>query len=365
MKQMRKSTDPDTQLDLIELEQDASFRQPARDTALGADLIRLWFRPAEAAAGTSQEFRLMDQNAAAEPKRLLALKQVAFVSPQVEYEGQHQVVFDDEPSPSARPDAPVSGRVRPSAGALTSQRKSVDHGLKKALAAGFASVPPEQNSPTDRDQESASKPPMEVSAEKMRVRLLPVTTPDQPPEVAEIWTAGQVKVIQPSENGGLPVVVTGDRLHVQNNSATDQLVHVFGEPGRPRISATNSSSCIEGDGHLDRGPIWRGWKAPGLLRCRSPRRWMGSRSPAAGARRPVEARWTSTACWRRLKATCGGSWNRARCSADDAGGTVSKGFLQRRCRRRSRGSVDLPGWRGIRITAIRTTNCWRFKGQGL
>lgn len=94
-----------------------------------------------------------------------------------------------------------------------------------------------------------------------------MTAPGQPPQVAEIWTAGQVRVVQPADNNGQPIVVTGDRLHVQNNSETDQLVHVFGEPGRPaHLRDEQQRLHIEGQTiHLDRGANLAWVEGAGLL----------------------------------------------------------------------------------------------------
>ena len=82
--QLRMTTNAADGLDLIELEQQASFLQPKQRTALGAELIRLWLAPMSLNVnGVSG-----DQSAASPPEpqpvRLVAVRDVALVSPQLE-----------------------------------------------------------------------------------------------------------------------------------------------------------------------------------------------------------------------------------------------------------------------------------------
>ncbi|MFA6046818.1 MAG: hypothetical protein WC718_17685, partial [Phycisphaerales bacterium] len=94
---LRKFSDPESRLDVIELSEQASFRQPARQTALGADQIRVWVTPfssvmlqgAVAPPGsttpaTSTSNRELD----IQPRRMLAEKNVAMLSPQLEAEAE-------------------------------------------------------------------------------------------------------------------------------------------------------------------------------------------------------------------------------------------------------------------------------------
>lgn len=290
MKQLRKTTDPETQLDLIELVQDASFRQSQRETALGADLIRLWFTPPENESGNERRrFQFAGQGNEALPKRLLALRHVAFVSPKVEYEGEHMEVLFDDGSLSPTEEKPLLGRrERPRSAVKVTARRGDAEGRKttrrssaKRSSVGFASVPPEGDDPAPNSGDAPSRPPMEVSADKMRVRILPAKSSAAQPEVAEIWTAGHVRVIQPSDHGGLPIVVTGDRLHVRNNSETDQVVHVFGEPGRPaHLRDEEQQLHLEGQAiGLDRAANLSWVEGAGLLQLPVPKTLDGQDLP--------------------------------------------------------------------------------------
>ena len=272
LKQLRKSTDPETQLDLIELEQDAVFRQPEHDTALSADQIRLWFTPPDSGGGDSG-LRLMNQGENTLPKRLLALRQVAFVSPKVEYEGeQMEVLFDDGTLATHEEKQPLSDRAR-------SRKTKADRNRGKESA---KSAPSEgKATPASDDSSAADSPPMEVFADKMRVRILPVKSPEEQPQLAEIWAAGKVRVVQPSDAGGLPIVVTGDRLHLTNNSEADQVVHVYGEPGRPaQVRDEQQRLHMEGQAiGLDRAANLAWVDGAGLLRLPVPKTLDGQDLP--------------------------------------------------------------------------------------
>jgi len=261
MKELRKVRDPETDLDLIELEEDASFRQPSRDTALGADLIRLWFTPMEASSrknGGSMNFA--GPGGDTQPKRLLAVKNVALVSPQLEAEARHEleVLFEDA-VPGSKPAGDSLGR-------RASRAK-----LKPTTGnAVFASVPPEE---TGRQTADTTRPPMIVNADTIRVSMKKPASAEASPEVSQIWTLGHVRVEQPAEDGGEPLVVTGEKMHVENESATRQIVHVYGEEGRPaHIRDERQKLHIEGQTiHLDRAENLAWVEGRGLLQLPVPK----------------------------------------------------------------------------------------------
>jgi len=100
-KLLRKSTDRATGLDLIELEQHASFRQPGKHTGLGAELIRIWLAPIPLNAAMSPAGEV-SSTPASEPdvKRLFAEREVALVSPQlVARTNELDVRFDEAVAP--------------------------------------------------------------------------------------------------------------------------------------------------------------------------------------------------------------------------------------------------------------------------
>jgi len=90
--------------------------------------------------------------------------------------------------------------------------------------------------------------------------------------VAEIWTIGQVHIEQPMESGGAPVVVEGSRVHVENHAVknqnpSDQVIHIFGEPGRPaHLKDEQQQLYIEGQTiHFDRAANLAWVDGAGLL----------------------------------------------------------------------------------------------------
>jgi hypothetical protein len=260
VKQLRKTTDPETNLDLIELEQYATFRQHERDTGLCAELIRLWFVPPKS-DGAEAQLPLLDESSWATPKRLLALKEVAFLNPKVEFDGEQlEVVFSEE---------------------STDEEPPTPRGRKKRDGKRPANPQAPRGAVTESDDVADDGPPLSVTAEKMRVRILPVTAPEQQPQLAEIWSAGKVRVVQPSDAGGLPIVVTGERLHVKNNSEDDQVVHVYGEPGRPaQVRDEQQQVHLEGQAiGMDRAENLAWVEGAGLLRLPVPKTLDGQELP--------------------------------------------------------------------------------------
>lgn len=276
MKQLRKTTDAESGLDLVELQQDASFRQPARDTALGADLIRLWFTPLASSEPSQDLLNFGGAGSSPDPKRLLALKTVALVSPQMEADTDHlEVLFDEEPNAASPEEEALSRRWRAPLKLVSGKRTAKSQTTDKSVRAGsslsavrfpppgiLASIPPED----PKETAAPGRPPMMIAADKIRVRMLQPAGTEEP-EVREIWTMGGVQVEQPGADDSGSMTVTGSKLHVENHSETDQIVHVYGEPGRPaHIRDAQQQLHIEGQLiHFDRAENLAWVEGAGLL----------------------------------------------------------------------------------------------------
>ncbi len=259
IKELRKTRDSETQLDLVELEQDASFRQPSRDTALGADLIRLWFVPPEPSSEKSGSSRLIGQSSNPEPKRLLAVKNVALISPQLEAEaGEHlEVLFEESATGTSSPATPVSRRPSRNPPQFTAAKGG-------QAPAALASIPPEKSGGFATEK---ARLPMVVSADTIRVMMKPPTSAEKTPDVSQIWINGHVTVEQPATDGGPPTLVTGERMHVEAQSETEQIVHVYGDESRPAHIRNEAQKLhIEGHTiHLDRAENLAWVEGRGLL----------------------------------------------------------------------------------------------------
>ncbi len=264
LKQLRKYSDTETGWDVIELEGEAIFRQSAQDTALAGNLIRLWMTPM--AAPTAGEFNLAGQ-ADAKPQRLLATGQVMMLHPKFEAETEHLDVSFHTP---ASADQPRLSQRLPATRLNRSNLIPTAHAKTKTgknLPAAFASVPPPRTLPDEQadslekqpkpavdrtedptvdgmsapplespdleaSEDSSEPPPMFVAADMIRVRMINRPGSDEP-EVSEIETEGRVEVRQPTGDGSSVLTVHGERLDVTQNGETDQIVNVYGEPGRP------------------------------------------------------------------------------------------------------------------------------------
>jgi len=227
-RQLRRYTDNTTGQNVIDLFGDAVVKMPEDQAGISANYIKVWTDPLEAAGGNSQflsggtsrkESSGQPKNTP-NPRRILAQKKVQLVSPQMHGQMEElQVWFEDadpEPDTSATKNelTPVSFRIPEEAAPL---------------------LHPEDASDSKKLQE-----PVFVSADITRVRIVRHGD-DVDPEVREVWTEGDVRITHRRESVDGPVILTGDRLHILNNSANDQVVHLLGQPAQildPRMKLT-------------------------------------------------------------------------------------------------------------------------------
>lgn len=212
-KQLRRYSDQATGHDVIDLSGDAVVRMPQERSGVSADYIKVWLDPLERPdpkGKTKSEPR---------PHRILALDNVTLISPEMQGRmAELQIWFEDVGTGAAesrRMLQPVSLRVP--TGTESGQFQVTD-ALPEAGSAP-APLPDDLEKPKD---------PVLVSARLARIRMIRLG-PDVDPEVAEVWTEGDVYITQ-RDDLGRTSVLQGDRLHVVNRSETDQVVHMFGQP---------------------------------------------------------------------------------------------------------------------------------------
>jgi len=228
---LRQAPDPQTGLDVLELHKGASFRQPPRNTALGADLIRVWYTPPKEPQNPLDRGReLAPSPGDVQPQRLEAHRDVAFLSPQLQATTQQLIVWLDASLPEL-PDAP----------------ESADKGL------GLPGSDPKSPAGSPAD------PPPTVVADAIRVQLRPGKPTPSP---AAIWTEGRVRFEQSRPNAPKPLTITGDRVHIENGGLNRQIAHVFGRPGQIH----DASLSLEAQAiHLDRADNQLNVDGAGLL----------------------------------------------------------------------------------------------------
>ncbi len=291
--QMRHEADSD--MDRIELHGHAIVQQPPKDTALAAEVIRLWFdRPSvarsrrergpDANSALGESARHSDTNVGAmsaanvpnpalgksgpgssqfRPRQLQAQNNVEIDSPQWKGKCKQLTVLFDEAS--AKPTELVSS------GNNSGSRQRVQPAGRKSTNGLF------DDGNTDASPKDAgNSEPLQLSADAIRanVRLLresdgsdmsaaTATDPNAAGELTELWTEGNVDLQQSHGDDQEPMHLTGQRLHLQNAGGNGQLVHVSGQPAVIRDRGLD----VEGnDVYLNRLENRTWIEGPGVLR---------------------------------------------------------------------------------------------------
>ncbi len=305
-KQLQKAPDPRSALDLIEFEGRAVLNQAGK-MSLQGDIVRIWITPQarKPKAPPRGDGSPGDNDEDAQPKRMLAIREVAFASPQISgrtdrleiwfEEGSlpappmaqearalpHRVLRHDATAPSiglagakvagpasrvtVRSNVPVrgleAGRHRKTVAATSKRRKQAFAAIADDAVETTAQAPPSV-SETPRQNDAAREPenPMSVTADLIRVRAM---RDDGDTKIAEVVTEGHVHVVQDHKSGESSLDLTGERLHLWNYSETNQVVDVWGRPAQVR----DRGMQIEGpEIHFDRGQNLANVAGAGVLR---------------------------------------------------------------------------------------------------
>ncbi len=256
VKHMKKSLDPITNLQMIELEQQCLVRQPAEEFALAAHMIRLWLRgdlPSikkdDSKKSNSGETALSNsenmQNKI-DPYKMIAERDVAIYSPQLRGKTKRlEIWFDEITKPQSVPNAPIGGQPQ-----LQPQRPMIKQTIfaaedintdkqKDSITEkpkpfepreGRAKVPPQKTKTLPEPPEKETPEPVMVIADLMKLRVH--KNFEGKAEVSEVWTQGNVAVTQLHEEQEKPLHITGNQLHIQNKGENDQVLHVVGSPAK-------------------------------------------------------------------------------------------------------------------------------------
>lgn len=288
--QLEKAPDNVTGLDLIEFKGHAVLNQTGK-IGLKADIVRIWVtRPEEQPGGRRNREPGSSDDDKIQPRKLLAVREVAFSSPQISGHTEQLEVWFDEgslppPPASTRETGSASQRVLKADSPLTATRstpnadfvfragptvlepaasESVSSGRRHGRAAphihqnqqALAKVDdapvrkPRKKQARDVPEKpagTAAEYPLVVSAELIRVHAL---RDDGKTDISEVQTEGHVHVTQEHQAGVLPLDLVGDRLRLWNYSESNQVLHVRGRPAQVR----DRGMQLEGpDIQLDRG----------------------------------------------------------------------------------------------------------------
>lgn len=236
--QLSKTTDPETGLDLVELEEDARILQPDQLSGLLADSIKIWLAPFNMSA-IPKPGAPAAEAAQPEPKRMLAQRNVALQSPQLKIKRTNEIdiLFDEPGATETARTKPAKSRLHPVSLTRKEPRPMVFASIPANSEKG-AWPPVEIPSGTDPPQSSGrlAKPkvqPIAVSADRIAVRLRQVPG-TQEPQLVALRSEGKVDISMERTPGEKPTTLEGDRVEVENRGINEEVVHVFGMPAKIR-----------------------------------------------------------------------------------------------------------------------------------
>ncbi|MGE5193822.1 MAG: hypothetical protein ACM3U2_15100 [Deltaproteobacteria bacterium] len=290
-KQLQKIPDTETGLDLIEFQGRAVLNRQGKESLQG-DVVRIWLTPKAQKPGGSKrkDGRLPpDDDESIQPRRMLALRDVAFASPKITGRTERLEVWFDKGALPAPPPASQDGAAahsvlrpgrgadrRPAAAARLPQRTLArsgappeGRGRERTVADGHVvrgqsmAAVGDNDLPVGRAKGGAGgdadpggpgavrEPdlPLAVMADVIRVRTLRERDDDDP-QISEVVTEGHVHVTQEHRGGEAPLELTGERLHLWNYSELNQVLDVSGRPAQVQ----DRGMQLEGPAiHFDRG----------------------------------------------------------------------------------------------------------------
>lgn len=236
--------DPDTGIDLIELVDTASFRQPLESTALGAELIRVWLQqkapaekeaPANAAPSEAGATADVTRNLRGmQLQRFEAHRDVVLVSPQLEANGQQVEAWLDQ---TAEPRPPITQASRTT---------------KPQQKAG--------QSPDGAVKPTATDEPIVANGERIVIRLRPSF--GRNPDIAEAWVQGRAVIKRKAAGAETPLTIETEGAHLVNHGGEDQILVLEGNPaivrdpdmqlegGQMRLERADNIYRVQGPGTM-------------------------------------------------------------------------------------------------------------------
>jgi hypothetical protein len=346
-KRLRKFPDPQSNLDIVDLEQDVVLTQPLEKSELRSQFVRIWMDRRKknpglqnsnsgGAAGVAAQrnpgdprdrgFPDQPSGGALQPRppddgdrnrtrlrRMLALDRVTMTSTEMRAHTRRlQVWFEHaDEHPSASPAAsrmtayilptqlrrrrrqtPFMASVDTFSRDSKSSERSANSDVGRSAPLRKASES-RRNGGTEKSNRyglgrGKDDGPMDVWADLINVRVEQGVR--QGPKgagsrIREAWTKGNVEVRQEHQPREKPLRIHGDRMHIVNRSEQDQIVHVYGRPAHVYDRLTH----IQGDRiHLDRGRNVSWVDGKGLLQLPVERTLEGRKLPQP---QPLDITW--------------------------------------------------------------------------
>jgi hypothetical protein len=310
-----------TGLEVLELQENASIRQPARDLALGADVVRAWVAvpydgssfqavagvrsndqtDAIAESSSSAADRGGDSAPSVQLRQLSAEGQVALLSPQLQLrrcESLHVQIEPPMPDADPVPDLQLAGFTASLTGNASSapaaetadgangavdataeshRRAETDITLPILAEARKIKLRFRERAPgTEHDGEASAATPSRIkstanrkemrSPETRSAEASSSTEPSSPSlptlDLLEVDLQESVLVERPQPQLDDTLTISGDRLHAVNESRVKQIVHLYGQPAHVR----QGQHHLEGESlHIDQGHQQAWIEGRGLL----------------------------------------------------------------------------------------------------
>jgi hypothetical protein len=226
-RQLRIYSDPESDLDIIDFSGGAVLRVPDEKASVSAEIIKVWVDELKSLKKGKDEPDPL-------PHRMLAQNGVTLESPQISGKTQTlQIWFEQAP---ARIDATGLG-------ATTAGQNSTDRVRMASL-----------NDDTSAKEKKEPAEPVDVTSDLIRVRMIRHGE-DANPELAEVWSEGNVEITSRREEALDLTILTGEKLHLRNRaeSKTGQVIHIYGSPARivdPSLNLTGNEVFLDRERNL-------------------------------------------------------------------------------------------------------------------
>ncbi len=222
-RQLRISPDPKSELSIIDFSGKAELRVPDENVSVSAEFIKLWMDELSTLQNTKNDERPM-------PHRMVAQTNVMIDSPQMEGNAETLQVWFEQ--------APARIRTSEDLNPVVADRDSTGQARLTSLD----------------EKEKSQKPaePVNVTSRLIRVRMVRYGE-EKEPELAEVWSEGQVEIKSRREKDLGLTTLKGDRLHLRNRSKTGQIIHIFGAPAQiidPSLSLTGNEVFMDQERNL-------------------------------------------------------------------------------------------------------------------
>ncbi len=266
--QLKRTQDPKTGHDLIELHQHAVVSQPEEQFGLAGEYI---FIRLKGDGNDLDKNRNDGKSGAGRLEYVLAIKDVGMISPDMQAEANRlEVRFKDGKLPPKEKKSETRVATKDENPFTTlEQKKNATKPAKQETSPFEEPILRQENKTAEK--EPSGRPPVLCIAD--RIQVAAIHDPEMKrTDFSDVWTFGNVHIEQQREPGEPPFEVDADRAHLVNSGQGREVIHIFGSVPAVAKSQPQPAHIREGvihiqgnEIHFDRGTN-RAWvNGPGLL----------------------------------------------------------------------------------------------------